>query len=247
MEGPGPARTPTPNRTTLGGCGSRGTQGRRHDKPGEDATASGVAKPILVLPQEKVVWRSAPTPASSRLLPTWRPLGRSASWAPAATPSTGSRAVPCPGRYSVDRLTGRSLPRPLLRRPAHGPFPAPAARPARNGGRRRVARGVPVHGPAVEARAAGVAGARPAPGTTKLPGRGRRPPPVPSQEELWALVISGGRAGPPPGPLRAPAACRQGCRAGKAGPGALSPQCDHETYQHQRRAGRPRRTEVALC
>ena len=168
-------------------------------------TASGVAKPILVLPQEKVVWRLAANPGFEPPL-----TDMAAAWALGVVgpplPST-AQGRSRPGRYSVDRLTGRSLPRPLLRRPAHGPFPAPAARPARNGGRRRVQprRACPWscgRSPRRRRRRR-----PPRPGTTKLPGRGRRPPPVPSQEEFWALVVSGGRAGPPPGPLRAPAAC----------------------------------------
>ena len=75
-------------------------------------TASGVAKPIPVLPQEKVVWRLAANPGFEPPLTDMAAAWALGVGAPAATPSTGSRAVPCPGRYSVDRLTGRSLPRP---------------------------------------------------------------------------------------------------------------------------------------
>jgi len=47
-------------------------------------------------------------------------------------------------------------PRPLLRRRAHRPLPAPAGRPPRDSGRGHVGGGVPVHGPAGEAGATDV-------------------------------------------------------------------------------------------
>ena len=79
-------------------------------------TASGVAKPILVLPQEKVVWRLAANPGFEPPL-----TDMAAAWAlgvvgPGRYSVNQLAGVPCPGRYSVDRLTG--------------PFPAPAATPS---------------------------------------------------------------------------------------------------------------------
>ncbi len=95
-------------------------------------TPSGVAKPIRVLPQEKVVWRLAANPGCEPPLTDMWAAWALAVGAPAATPSTGSRPFPAPAALLVMAVAAASavvcLSMVLRVRPA--PQASPALTPA---------------------------------------------------------------------------------------------------------------------